>query len=654
VSRLSGIAGASYAALLYDLTGAPDRRTAVRALAQALGTTDLLLFLRDPELDVLLPAPGFPQTLPDGRAWQAFLRRCVEARVETYTDSDIESRNEIGSRVNGDTGNDAGDLLTAHLRPPGAAESVDVMGLASGRDTVLVLWGGVPRREALMSVTPLLPLVARALAGEQSGLVADAHARVARDAANRAEALAKSLDTARAELQHALDEARESRRLVELQATELQAANKELEAQAEELQMSNEELAAQTEVLETTTEALHETNERLTASEQQLRTLADAIPTLAWTAKADGYVDWYNQGWYDYTGTTLEEMCGWGWQSVHDPDQLPQVLARWKASIASGTSFEMEFPLRGGDGVFRWFLTRIVPVMDNDGHVARWFGTNTNIDEQRSVSEALKEARAAAEVLQKAAEAANQAKSDFLANMSHELRTPLNAIGGYVQLIELGIHGPVTDAQRTALDRVQRSQQHLLLLINDVLNFAKLEAGHVDYAIENVRLADAVEDVMSMVEPLLAARGLTYEVHLAPDVVVRADGDKLRQILLNLLSNAVKFTERGGRITVSTAVREERQDSVAFLRVSDTGCGIPRDQQEAVFDPFVQVPRGHSRATEGTGLGLAISRDLARGMDGDIRVRSEDGEGSVLTVTLPRVSDGEYVRDGKHADARRK
>ena len=280
------------------------------------------------------------------------------------------------------------------------------------------------------------------------------------------------------------------------------------------------------------------------------------------------------------------------------------------------------------------------PLTEADGTRSGVIAHGTDVTEQvlarREVERLLAEserARADAEAARAESEMASRAKSDFLAVMSHELRTPLNAIGGYAELIEAGIRGPVTAEQREDLSRIQTSQRHLLGLINEVLNYARLETGTVHYDRVDVPVRAALAAAESLVAPQARAKGLTLSVADGPpELMVRADAEKLRQILVNLLSNAVKFTGSGGRIEMSYAAEGAR----VLIRIRDTGIGIPTDKLEAIFDPFVQVRADLTRRHEGTGLGLAISRDLARGMAGDLTATSEVGAGSTFTLELPR------------------
>jgi len=248
----------------------------------------------------------------------------------------------------------------------------------------------------------------------------------------------------------------------------------------------------------------------------------------------------------------------------------------------------------------------------------------TNAEMRAAISE-VEKARAAAD-------AANRSKAEFLAVMSHELRTPLNSIGGYVDILETGLRGPLTPGQSADLQRIKRSQQHLLGIINDILNFTRLEATEVQYDVIEVPVRALMADVDAIVGSLARAKSLEYSCKLpSASVFVRTDPDKLRQILVNLVSNSVKFTEAGGHIAVRCS---ETGDAVS-IEVQDTGKGIPPDKLDAVFEPFVQLDSGLTRTTEGTGLGLAISKGLARGMGADLTVRSKLGVGSVFTLTLP-------------------
>lgn len=231
------------------------------------------------------------------------------------------------------------------------------------------------------------------------------------------------------------------------------------------------------------------------------------------------------------------------------------------------------------------------------------------------------------------AEAANEAKAQFLATMSHELRTPLNAIGGYAELLLEGIRGPVTAEQVQDLERIQRSQRHLLSLINDILNFAKIEAGKVDFNCRDISMHDTLNVLEELVAPQLKEKKLTYEYYCCdPSFTAHADPEKVQQILLNLLSNATKFTPDGGSITVQCGAT----DTEMSVEVSDTGPGIAQPRVESIFEPFVQLDRVHRSVHEGTGLGLAISRDLARAMDGDLHVITSLAKGSTFILTLPR------------------
>jgi PAS domain S-box-containing protein len=235
--------------------------------------------------------------------------------------------------------------------------------------------------------------------------------------------------------------------------------------------------------------------------------------------------------------------------------------------------------------------------------------------------------------LYREAHEANRAKSQFLTTMSHELRTPLNAIGGYTELLEMGLRGPVTSEQREDLGRIQRSQKHLLGLINDLLNFARIENGHVELKVEEVSVEEELAAVQPLIEPLMTAKSLRYaQRHGDASVRCRADRDRMRQVLLNLLSNAVKFTPADGEITLGWHAREGAVD----IHVRDTGPGIPTRKLELIFEPFVQLTNSLTRVTEGTGLGLAISRELARAMEGDVTVVSQVGQGSTFTFSLPR------------------
>jgi PAS domain S-box-containing protein len=347
--------------------------------------------------------------------------------------------------------------------------------------------------------------------------------------------------------------------------------------------------------------------------------LLDLSPQIVWFAGSDGLITYLNPYWYEYTGASETKSLGTGWTAMIHPEDRDQVVDGWRQAVKEGKDYEMELRLRAKDGNYCWFLVRSRSAHDESGKVNGLLGIAIDIEQRKRAEEE--------------AWAASQAKSEFLASMSHELRTPLNAIGGYAELLALGIRGPLNSDQAQDIARIRRSQQHLLTLINDVLNFAKLDAGQAEYHITAVPVDEALHDTESMIAPQILKKGLRYSYRGAgKTAAILADPEKFQQIVLNLLSNAVKFTDTGGSIELSSELR----GNCIEIRVADTGPGISPEKLERIFDPFVQAERRLNQPVQGVGLGLAISQDLALAMDGKVTVESVLGEGSVFTLSLPR------------------
>jgi len=357
-------------------------------------------------------------------------------------------------------------------------------------------------------------------------------------------------------------------------------------------------------------------NEALRQSEGRFRALADSMPQLAWAAQPDGYITWYNRRWYEYTGTTPEQMEGWGWQSLHDPLTLPDVLRRWEESIATGTTFEMEFPLRGANGKFRRFLTRVLPLKAPDGQVLQWFGTNTDVTEIIEAQESLREA--------------SRIKDEFLSMASHELRTPLTTLRLEADTLSRSLRKvQLLDKRVEHKLSVMDSQfSRMEALVRTLLDVTRITAGRLVLDLAAFDLADLAREVIDRFES--QAESLGSALHLRARAVAGVwDRVRIDQVMTNLVSNALKYGN-GQPVEVSV----DGDETTATLSIRDQGTGISLADHERIFERFERA-RDASLVT-GLGLGLWIAKRLVEAHGGKISVESSPGQGSTFTVRLPR------------------
>ena len=370
--------------------------------------------------------------------------------------------------------------------------------------------------------------------------------------------------------------------------------------------------------------------DQLRGSEDRLRILIQSVKDYGiFMLDPDGRVASWNEGARRIKGYEADEILGQHFSVFYPEPARASGFPDYELEVARAVGrFEDEGWRVRKDGTQFWANVVITALFGDDGSLIGFAKVTRDLTERRLAQQReIEDARRLAE-----SDASNRAKTGFLAAMSHELRTPLNAIAGYAQLMQDGVAGPITEQQDEYLARIRGSQQHLLGIVNDLLNYSRIEAGEVAYELSALPLHDVVERVMSMVRPQADRKRLRLDAGAAePPVIALADRLKTEQIVLNLVSNAVKFTPEGGAVTVTCVLRGR----VAAIDVRDTGPGIPEDKQEMIFDPFVQLGRSLTSAHEGAGLGLAISRDLARAMNGDVTVQSTPGSGATFTLSLP-------------------
>ena len=367
--------------------------------------------------------------------------------------------------------------------------------------------------------------------------------------------------------------------------------------------------------------------------ELQLKTITDSMPQFVWSCNPDGEQDFYNEQWFHYTGMPRDTQppnlkCT---PYLH-PDDIKSSADAWARSISLGVPYENEYRFRRAkDGIYRWFIGRALPIRDKNGTIIKWFGTSTDIDDQKRFlhdREFLLESERAA---RGEAERALRLKDEFLATLSHELRTPLNSILGWTQLMRRrGVRAEVIEEGLSIIERNARVQSQL---IEDLLDMSRIISGKLKLTIEHINLSLVVDGSISTSKPAADAKGITFSAILDPSVkAILGDYSRLQQILWNLLSNAVKFTPKGGQVSVVT----RQEGSFICLEVSDNGQGIEQEFLPFVFDKFRQADGTVTRKSGGLGLGLSIVKQLVELHGATIRVHSEGrGKGTTFLVNFP-------------------
>lgn len=364
-------------------------------------------------------------------------------------------------------------------------------------------------------------------------------------------------------------------------------------------------------------------------TEERFRTLADNIAQFAWMADGTGWIYWYNQRWFDYTGTTLEQMQGWGWQHVHHPEHVDRVVNKISYHFEIGETWEDTFPLRGQDGTYRWFLSRAKPIRDSSGKVIQWLGTNTDITDRLQMEEALRES--------------DRRKDSFMAMLGHELRNPLAAIVGGVQL--LAQQPAEQSLDRATLEVISRQAELMNRLVDDLLDVSRITRAKIQLRRQPTELGELVEQVVAGCGSAADEAGVACQIdHLDRPAIARIDRVRISQVVGNLLTNAIKFTPEGG--TINVKLRRVPGESIAQITVRDSGVGMDAATLETVFQPFAQADASLDRSQGGLGLGLPIALGLVQGHGGQLTARSDGpDQGSTFEVRLPLCDPSEISLD---------
>jgi PAS domain S-box-containing protein len=373
--------------------------------------------------------------------------------------------------------------------------------------------------------------------------------------------------------------------------------------------------------------------EALQESEDRFRTLADNIAQFAWTADPTGWIFWYNQRWYEYTGTTFEEMQGWGWEKVHHPDHLDRVVTKWRQAHITGEPWEDTFPLRGFDGAYRWFLSRALPVRDAEGRIIRWFGTNTDITELREAQASLLASEERLRNQSSALAELNKELEGFSYSVSHDLRSPLRTIDAFIRIVEED-HGPQLNAEaQRCLTVVRKAAAQAGELIDDLLEFSRL--GRQAMGVRSVKMEDLAREVTDELKILREGRRIDVIIGDLPSC--QGDRRLLKLVWTNLITNAIKYTKHRdeARVEVGWMPDDASAEAVTYY-VKDDGVGFDMKYVHKLYNVFQRLHRNED--FEGTGVGLAIVHRIVSRHGGRVWAEGKVDGGATFFFSLRKAA----------------
>ncbi len=373
----------------------------------------------------------------------------------------------------------------------------------------------------------------------------------------------------------------------------------------------------------------------------RMRVIAEALPQIVWTARPDGWIDYFNKRWFEYTGYTFEETQGWDWKPVLHPDDFERTVHAWTNSLRSGEALEIEYRLKRFDGSYRWHIGRALPVQNSDGEITKWFGTCTDVqalkDQELELEELVRRRTSELQIALDQSLITNRINSEFVATISHEVRTPM---AGVIGLADVLVQQPELDEQtREIAGEIFKASNRLLTILNGILDFSKNESRRNIVNLTEFSIKTLVETVINETRILTAKKRLkmNHKISEAVPDLVTGDYHRLTQVLINLLNNAIKFTETGAVTLSIESVKETDKDFIGKFTISDTGIGISKEEQELLFKPFSQADNTIENRFGGTGLGLSICKNYVELMGGDIGVESCADEGASFWFSVPLI-----------------